>query len=44
MHTPVLRTLPDRVLTVEGTDPLTVRLSGPNYLTDFTAAEASAPR
>lgn len=34
VHTPMLRTLPERVLTVEGTDPLTVRLSGPNYITD----------
>ncbi|MFD8545335.1 hypothetical protein [Streptomyces sp. NPDC059649] len=43
VHTPVLRTLPDRVLTVEGTDPLTVRLSGPNYLTDFTVGGGVSP-
>ncbi|MFG3116289.1 hypothetical protein ACGF4C_17985 [Streptomyces sp. NPDC048197] len=43
VHTPVLRTLPDRVLTVEGTDPLTVRLSGPNYLSDFTVGGGVSP-
>ncbi|MFF4608028.1 hypothetical protein ACFY12_35495 [Streptomyces sp. NPDC001339] len=39
VHTPVLRTLPKRLLTAEGTDPLTLTLSGPNYLTDSLVPE-----
>ncbi|MBW5483182.1 hypothetical protein [Streptomyces bambusae] len=42
VHTPVLRTLPERVLTVEGEDPLLITLSGPNYLTQFLVPDVIA--
>ncbi|MEV6398991.1 hypothetical protein AB0M39_30130 [Streptomyces sp. NPDC051907] len=42
VHSAMLRTLPERVLTVEGSDPLTIQLAGPNYVSESIPAIVSA--